>query len=104
MNDQLETTGLIPELLDDVLDDDTCWHLFSDIANFGTDVRITVKGGRRDHGEVVPITVGEAHELLRYNEVLAIQLRYRYQGCLWCDTVMRKGHQYRIVRIQSVSP
>ncbi|NUN12920.1 MAG: hypothetical protein HUU55_04725 [Myxococcales bacterium] len=104
MPEQLEEYyGSIPELLSDVLDEDTCWQLFSDVANFGTDIRITVKCGHRDHGELVPITVGEAHEALVHNDVVAVQLRYGYQGCSWCDTVMRYGDGYRIIRIKSTN-
>jgi hypothetical protein len=46
------------------------------------------------------LTLAQTAELLESNAVRGIQLRYRYEGAVWCDTLMRTAEGYRIVRIR----
>ena len=39
-------------------------------------------------------------QLLTQGRVQGVQLRYRYRGVEWWDTVMRTSDGYRLVRMQ----
>jgi hypothetical protein len=46
------------------------------------------------------VTLNEARGLLATRAVRALQLRYRYEGVDWWDTVMVTSQGFRIVRIR----
>jgi hypothetical protein len=50
--------------------------------------------------ETVQVTLAQARELLFARAVRGLQLRYRYEGADWWDTVMVLGEQFRVVRIR----
>ncbi len=46
------------------------------------------------------VTLAQAREWLATRAVRGLQLRYRYDGADWWDTLMQDGDRYRIVRIR----
>lgn len=50
--------------------------------------------------ETGQVTLAQARELLSTRAVRGLQLRYRYEGADWWDTLMQDGDRYRIVRIR----
>ncbi len=50
--------------------------------------------------ETAQVTLAQARELLSARAVRGLQLRYRYEGADWWDTVMVLGEQFRVVRIR----
>jgi hypothetical protein len=50
--------------------------------------------------ETGQVTLAQARELLSTRAVRGLQLRYRYEGADWWDTVMVLGDQFRVVRIR----
>jgi hypothetical protein len=84
-----------------ILDEATVDQLFFDIAQRAQLVDIVVKLGATTH---VPHherpTLDEARRRLLEEEVAAVQLRYRYGGSEWWDTLLRSPHGIEIVRIE----
>ena len=50
--------------------------------------------------DVAGVTLADARELLASRAVRGIQLRYRYEGADWWDTLMLAGDRFRVVRIR----
>jgi hypothetical protein len=50
--------------------------------------------------DAASVTLAQARELLTTRAVRGLQLRYRYDGADWWDTVMVVGHRFRVVRIR----
>ncbi len=50
--------------------------------------------------EAARLTLGQARELLATRAVRGLQLRYRYDGAEWWDTLLSQGEFYRVVRIR----
>ena len=50
--------------------------------------------------ERAKVTLTEARALLASRAVRGLQLRYRYDGADWWDTLMLAGDRYRVVRIR----
>ena len=50
--------------------------------------------------DAAAVTLAQAREWLATRTVRGLQLRYRYDGADWWDTLMQDGDRYRIVRIR----
>jgi hypothetical protein len=90
----------LPPLRAAVLGRDELGRLLADLAEHARIARITVKGGP-------PAAAGPAEPALA--DVMAIvcgpgarsvQIRYSFDACLWCDTLMPCDEGVRLVRIQ----
>lgn len=97
----VETPPQLPELHTTVLDATQVEQLLSDIEACTELVEILPKYSAQG---CVPNTVGvsltEARALLATRTVRGLQLRYRYEGADWWDTLMVAGEGYRVVRIR----
>ena len=83
-----------------VLDREKLTELFADIDALGEDVDIVVKRGRAHVGCQDKVSLASAMQLLTDGLVHGVQLRYRYRGSDWWDTLMATSEGYRLVRIQ----
>lgn len=82
------------------LDRGTLSELLTDIEALGEDVEVLVKrraGQVEARGET---SLTSALELLLEGQAEGVQLRYRYRGTDWWDTLMRTPKGIRLVRIQ----
>lgn len=50
--------------------------------------------------ECPAVSLSQARELLAQRAVRGLQIRYRYEGADWWDTIMVLGDQFRVVRIR----
>jgi hypothetical protein len=81
---------------------------FSQIEQLLTDIEVCTelqeilpKYAAQGHvPEVAQVTLAQARELLFTRALRGLQLRYRYEGADWWDTVMVLGEQFRVVRIR----
>ena len=92
-----EEVALLPLQTGDLDDAELCQLLF-DIEHAAEllDVRVKARPGR--YAEAGRPALAEAAGLLRGGDVLAMQVRYRAQGQVWCDTLLRTPSGFRIVR------
>jgi len=80
------------------LDEALLAQLLFDIQHAAELLSVQVKARPGRYAEATKPTLGEAADLLRSGAVLAIQLRYRAQARVWCDTLLRTPSGFRIVR------
>jgi hypothetical protein len=90
----------LPALQDALLDADTLEALFHDLAGLVEIEEILLKGEPRSHALERPVSLEEARAALKQGAVLGAQIRYRYQGSAWWDTLLRTPQGIRLVRIQ----
>jgi rhamnogalacturonyl hydrolase YesR len=78
----------VHDLLDDIA---ACTELLKILPKYAVTERVPDRAA---------LTLDQAAELLRSRAVRGLQLRYRYEGAVWCDTLMQANEGYRIVRIR----
>lgn len=101
----------LPELNQAVLDWETVERLLDDVAKCGQLLEVIQKYSSKrmvaSPAETAPatsteptLTLDNARDLLRRGEAHGIQLRYRFEGAVWWDTLLRHPEGYRLVRIR----
>lgn len=76
-------------------------ELFSDVDLLCDDLEIVIKRTAEGHVEPGPCTsLTDAMSQLVTGAALGVQLRYRFEGADWWDTLMRTTAGFRLVRIQ----
>lgn len=91
----------LPELQDEVVDDDTVRALFGDLAALTEVVEIKLKGGAASYADTSRIDLAAAETRLLAHQTHAVQIVYRYGADTWCDTLIRTSAGTRVLRIQS---
>ena len=83
------------------IDGDKLRELFFDVESLGEDLEIVIKHSAEGHVDRGPRpSLSEAIAQLLLGTALGVQLRYRFQGADWWDTLMRTAQGFRLVRIQ----
>jgi hypothetical protein len=90
----------LPAVFESVLSWEKVDDLLSDISLVAEVIDVMVKGHPLAHAGHVGRDLLAARGALREGGALAVQIRYRHQGALWSDTLMRAGAGVRVVRIQ----
>lgn len=88
----------VPLMVEGLIDVATLTRLFADIQSAGTVLGVREKGGPTEYaaGEGMPPEV--ALERLRAGSARAVQVRYRYDGHEWTDTILAQPGGFRVVR------
>jgi hypothetical protein len=90
----------LPELQTALLDDAGLEALFRDLEVCTEIMEINAKFAARDYvPEHARLTLAEARQLLLQRAARGVQIRYRYEGADWMDTLLIQDHAYRLVRI-----
>lgn len=94
-----EKQAKLPELQEADLDAETVEAYFRDLSECAEIIAVVPKMGP---GYVSPSTVGleDGYGLLRSGQVLGLQIRYRFDGAEWWDTLMVRNGVVRLVRIE----
>ena len=90
----------LPDLQQAVLDEATLADLFRDIELATELIGVTRKEGPETRAADDSLTLAEAHQLLRTGQTRSVQLRYRYEGVQWWDTLIRMPTGVRLVRVR----
>ncbi len=90
----------LPDIQQAVLDASTVEQLFADIRACAQVIEVLAKFGSRQHVREEPLTLDDAQRLLLEKSVRGVQLRYRYDGDLWWDTLMRVEEGFRLTRLR----
>ena len=63
---------------------------------------IEIRGKRRtgDRSEAAASSLADTADQLEIGTLVAAQIRYRLDGEWWCDTVLSKGDDFRLVRMR----
>jgi hypothetical protein len=89
----------LPPMSDAVLDAQQLAALFGDYHACLDAVEILVKRGPGYASDGPQPSLSEAQQLLAAGAVRGLQVRYRYQGAQWCDTLLPVEGGVRLVRI-----
>ena len=89
----------LPSLQQAVLDAATLARLVSDIQGLTEVDEVLLKGGSSAMASTQRRTLADAVDALQQGHVLGVQVRYRYQGQAWWDTLLRAPQGIRLVRI-----
>jgi hypothetical protein len=90
-----------PELVEGVVDAATLHDLVRDLQTLTTIDEIQLKGGAQSHGERANIDLSEAVTLLIANKLRGLQIRYRWEGVGWIDTLLCTPEGIRIIRTKA---
>jgi hypothetical protein len=91
----------LPDLNTTLLDAAQLEQLLRDIELCAQIDEIIPKFAARGHvPDTASVSLAQARELLVARAIRGLQLRYRYQGADWWDTLMLAGDRFRLVRIR----
>lgn len=83
-----------------MMDDQTLDNYVRDLNICATVHEVTTKGGANVTADAAQRDVGDALMRLRAGHVRGVQVRYGFDGALWCDTLMRVEDEIHIVRMR----
>jgi len=92
----------LPEMREGQLDAAQVEQLFSDLDSCTQVLAILEKGGRQDHAKSSQPNLVAARDRFLNREVLAVQIRYRYDNAEWIDTLLHSPTGIRAIRCQQV--
>lgn len=90
----------LPDLHTSDLDAATFAALFDDLERHAEVLDVLVKGDARANASDVPVPLREAQAMLAAGVVRGVQIRYRWEGAEWRDTLLRLPTNIRIVRMR----
>lgn len=90
----------LPPMNDAVLSNEEVAQLFRDIRVCTQQVEVVVKAGPGHVAPSQPYTLDDAETLVASRSVRGVQLRYRYDGAAWCDTLMLQRDAVRLIRVR----
>ena len=90
----------LPELHTGELDRATFDALISDLIAHAEVLDVLVKGSAEQHSDGRPVPLLDAAAMLLRGAARGIQIRYRWDGAEWRDTLIAQGGRVRIVRTQ----
>lgn len=89
----------LPELTEAELDDTALRALFRDLAAATEIDDIRCKQAPESRADPSRISPEEALDWLLEGRVRGVQVRYRYDGDAWCDTILATPSGHRVVRV-----
>lgn len=94
-----ETLKELPQLQQVVVDDALLDALVADLSALTEILAVMPKASA---GRVVPqnVPLGEGVQQLRDNHLRGLQIRYRYEGDEWWDTLMQTPNGIKLTRIK----
>lgn len=94
-------TSQVP-LQDSLLDEVSVGQLFFDIANAAELIAVLQKGTatqRAGGAASSPDALEDAHRALATGQIGGVQIRYRFGGEEWWDTLLRTERGVRLIRV-----
>ena len=91
----------LPDVQESVVDAATIDRLFFDLSQLAEIVDVKIKAAKEAYASAAAPTLTAARAALAARHALGVQLRYRYQGVEWIDTLFAVADGFRIVRMQA---
>ena len=91
----------LPELQDEVVDDETVADLFRDLGALTRVIEIQEKGAPRGHAELLGLDLESAANRYAAGEIRALQIVYVLDNETWCDTLLRQATGTRVLRMRT---
>ncbi len=90
----------LPDLSEGWLDPDSLGQLILDIESLTEVIEVIVKGAPDQFASDQTIALRQAFAMISTRTIQAMQLRYRWEGELWFDTVMWVPEGLKVVRMR----
>ncbi|MEO2091881.1 MAG: hypothetical protein ABGY75_20710 [Gemmataceae bacterium] len=90
----------VPLMVEGTLDAAGLRQLFVYIEAAGQVIGVREKGGPAEYAAGDPMPPATAMERLLAGTARAVQIRYRYEGHEWTDTVFATAQGFRVIRCQ----
>ena len=90
----------VPPMWQAELDRDTLDRLFADLTADAEILSVRGKGAPGQYASTDPLTLTTARDRFDTGSLTGVQIRYRYDGREWTDTLLRVPGGYRLVRCQ----
>jgi hypothetical protein len=91
----------VPPMWKADLDAPALAQLFADLASAAEVLSVQGKGDPRRFAAAEPLTLQAARDRLDAGELAGVQIRYRYDGETWADTLLRTPAGFRLVRCRT---
>ena len=91
----------VPPMWQADLDAAAVGQLFADLGAAAEVLSIQGKGGAQKYASPDPLALDTARDRLASGEIAGVQVRYRYDGGEWIDTLLRAAGGFRLVRCRS---
>ena len=91
---------VLAELQDALIDESTLNQWFRDLEQCTEITEIIPKFAARTAVVESAISLSDARDQLVGKQLRGVQVRYRYLGAEWWDTVLAAGAHFRLVRIR----
>lgn len=96
-----EPTPALPDLCEGMLDKPTLDRLVTDLEALAKIDEVLLKGGEIQMAERSSLSLERAVELLWNRQTRGVQVRYRWDGDTWLDTMLRLPDGVRLVRMRA---
>jgi hypothetical protein len=100
MSESAESIAL-PDLQSSTLDAETLDQLFFDLAKLAEVLDVRLKAAATARANAAAASLEDARLALVQGQTLAAQVRYRFQGVEWIDTLMKTADGVRLVRMRA---
>ena len=91
----------VPPMWQATLDSALLAQLFMDLSACAEVHSVQGKADPKRPASRDPLTLDDAQERLASGGALAVQIRYRYDGHEWTDTIARTGEGFRLIRCRT---
>ena len=95
-----ETPSDLPEVREAILQDDEVAALVRDLRSCAEVHEVLVRSAPRQQPQSGTVMLDEAAQMLMERTVRGVQIRYRFDGFDWIDTLMPVAEGIRLVRIR----
>jgi hypothetical protein len=91
----------LPDLQSSALDPETLEQLFFDLSQLAEVLDVRLKAAPTARANPVAPSLEDARLALVQGQTLAAQIRYRFRGVEWIDTLMKTAEGVRLVRMRA---
>jgi len=93
--------GDLAPIQEGVLDEEALEALQRDLRALAQITEVRLKDAPRAHSPDLHVSLEQALAALRTGRARGVQIRYRYGGEDWCDTLIRRDAGVSIVRVRA---
>ena len=90
----------LPDLHETVLDTETLSAYFDDLASHAEVFDVIAKGAPQQYAGEQALDLAGGRALIESGLTRGLQVRYRFQGAEWWDTMICQADGVRLVRIE----
>ncbi|MFO0797028.1 MAG: hypothetical protein U0804_06090 [Gemmataceae bacterium] len=89
---------LVPLMVEGAIDAPTLTRLFADLESAASVIGVREKGAPTAYSGAESLTTGTAVSRMLSGAARAVQVRYRFSGHEWVDTILALPGGFRVVR------